>query len=107
MSRYTVNRILRDIYVDLDQRDAYRADPAAFVAGWRATHPDTLSDDEATAVADADYATLYAAGIHPYLVWGFCESTLVPGINRAELVAAYRDALLPLGYPDVSTTPVH
>jgi len=106
MSRYLVNRILRDVYLDSGELDRFRADPAGYVQAWQLAHERPLTEAEASAVAVADYASLYALGAHPYLIWGFCETALVPGIARADLVAAYRAALLPLGYPDVSTTPI-
>lgn len=105
MSRYTVNRILRDVYIDAPELARYQENRAGYVRDWQLDRRLPLSPDEAAAVATADYATLYALGAHPYLIWGFCEIVLVPGMSRAELVAAYRSALLPLGYPDVSTTP--
>ncbi len=105
MSRYTVNRILRDVYFDAAELVRYQADRVGYVRGWQQDRRRPLTGDEATAVAAADYASLYAMGAHPYLIWGFCEIVLVPGMSRVDLVAAYRAALLPLGYPDVSTTP--
>jgi len=106
MSRYTVNRILRDLYLNSAELDRYRADPDRYVQHWQLTHQRPLTEAEAAAVTATDYAALYAMGAHPYLIWGFCEAALVPGIARSDLVAAYRAALLPLGYPEVSTTPV-
>lgn len=105
MSRYTLDRILRDVYMDAAELTAYQADPAGYVQAWRTQAGRELTDEEASAVAGTDYRTLYSLGAHPYLLWGFCETVLVPRFSRADLVAAYREALLPLGYPDVSTTP--
>lgn len=105
MSRYTLNRILRDVYMDAAELTEYQSDPAGYVQAWRARPGRELTDEEAAAVADTDYRTLYSLGAHPYLVWGFCETVLVPRYSRPDLVAAYREALAPLGYPDVSTTP--
>jgi hypothetical protein len=105
MSRYLVNRVLRDVYLDDSVNAAFRAEPTACVSAWQGRTGRRLTGSERAAVVSGDYAALYAMGAHPYLLWGFCESTMVPARSRAELVADYREALLPLGYPDVATTP--
>jgi len=48
-----------------------------------------------------DYPTLYAAGVHPFLLNGFVNRVW-PG-DRGKLMAEYRAKIAPMGYPDFST----
>lgn len=109
MSRYVVNKLMREVNMRPDSLAAYRDDSPAFVAGFRATQVAAIQDDlsaaEAAALAARDYGALYALGAHPYLLWSFIEAALVPPLPRPELVDAFRVAAAAIGYPDCSTTP--
>ncbi len=95
MNRYQVNKVMRQIIQDPESFRAFKEDPGAFV------EKQGLSAEERDALIRIDYPTLYAAGVHPFLLNGFV-SRLRPG-DRAELMAEYRAKVAPLGYPDFST----
>jgi hypothetical protein len=108
MSRYTVNKLMRQVNMLPDALAAYRADAAAFVQRFRVAQADDghdgLTPDEARALAAKDYGALYGLGAHPYLLWSFIEAALVPPMARPDLVESFRRAAEPAGYPDWSTT---
>lgn len=101
MSRYVVNKVMREVNMRPDALAAYREDSAGFVREIVG-----LSRHERTALAEKDYGALYAMGAHPYLLWSFIEAALVPPMPRADLVEAFRIAAGAVGYPDFATTPV-
>jgi hypothetical protein len=108
VSRYTVNKFMRQVNMTPADLGAYRADAPATVAAFRAAQQaagqDGLSDAEARALASYDFGALYAMGAHPYLLWSFIEAALVPPMPRPELVQAFRVAAGAVGYPDFATT---
>ncbi|HEY1487782.1 MAG TPA: hypothetical protein VGF84_16865, partial [Micromonosporaceae bacterium] len=83
MSRYAVNRFMWLVNMHAGSLAAYRADPSRFVDAWQAGEVSgadevraapagaELTDDEVRALATRDFAALYAAGAHPYLLWSF------------------------------------
>jgi hypothetical protein len=95
MSRYTVNKLMRQVLLDDDALAAYRDDPERYVAA----HGD-LTPPEAAALGTADYGALYALGAHPYLLWSFTEAALVPPMSRPDLVQAFRTAAARAAGPD-------
>lgn len=95
MSRYAVDKLLRQLVLDPVVLEAYRSDPDASLAGH------ALDPEERAALRDGNYAVLYARGAHPFLLFVFLMWTR-PGDPRA-LDAEYRAAIGPLGYPDHST----
>lgn len=109
MSRYTVNKFMRQVNMDPASLHAYRTDApasvAAFGAEQQAAAQDGLTEAEAQALCSYDFGTLYAMGAHPYLLWSFIEAALVPPMPRPELVQAFRVAAGAVGYPDFATTP--
>lgn len=109
MSRYVVNKLMREVNMRPESLAAYRDDAPAFVeafrGGQRSATQDDLGADEAAALAARDYGALYALGAHPYLLWSFIEAALVPPLPRPELVDAFRIAAAAVGYPDCATTP--
>lgn len=101
MSRYVVNKVMREVNMGPDALAAYREDSAGFVREIVG-----LSRHERAALAEKDYGALYALGAHPYLLWSFIEAALVPPMSRPDLVEAFRQAAAAVGYPDFATTPV-
>jgi len=104
MSRYTVNKLMRQVLLDDDALAAYRDDPERY-----AGPEQELTAAEAAALATTDYGALYALGAHPYLLWSFTEAALVPPMSRPDLVEAFRIAAAraagPGGHaPDFATT---
>jgi hypothetical protein len=95
MSRYTVNRLMRQVLLDDDALAAYRDDPERYVGGQPG-----LTTAEAVALATTDYGALYALGAHPYLLWSFTEAALVPPMSRPDLVEAFRAAAAGAAGPD-------
>lgn len=101
MSRYAVNKLMRQVLLDDDALAAYRHDPATYAGA-----EPGLTAAEAAALAATDYGALYALGAHPYLLWSFTEAALVPPMSRLDLVEAFRIAATrPDGHaPDFATT---
>lgn len=96
MSRYAVNKILRECILNDDRLHAFLADPQTFLA------PYDLTDDERQALAALDYPTLYSAGVHPFML-NFFAIRQWPANEMAQRWVAYSKALAGRGYPDFST----
>ncbi len=113
MSRYMINKLLVEIDRTDEAVNAYRADPAGFVARWEAAaadpqppYPDggTLTEAERDAFETLDYGTLYAMGAHPFLLWHVVRAVLVSDeLSAHELSALYVAAVTPHGHPDFTT----
>ena len=95
MSKYQVDKIMREVILDEKTASAYRADTGKFLEGR------DLTEDERAALIKVDYAALYRMGAHPFLLNGFTR--LVWKGDRATLNAEYRKSIAPHGYPDFST----
>ena len=65
MSRYAVNKMLWEVARDDARAATYRESPEAFLAG----RP--LTAEEHRQLLDLDYAALFAAGAHPFLLYTF------------------------------------
>lgn len=109
MSKYMIDKLLRTIDATDSDLEAFRADAAAYIDRWEeegsaATPPfpagGHLSPEEREAFEAWDYEHLYALGAHPYLLWMLMRS-LYAADQRSidELVASYRAAVEPYGYP--------
>ena len=98
MSRYEVDKVLRQVATDPDAQRAFVADPAAYLAGR------DLEPEEREALARQDYRTLYARGAHPLLLWTWTARLAAQGGKHGrEVMQEYRAAITPLGRPDYST----
>jgi hypothetical protein len=95
MSRYTVNKLMRQVLLDDDTLAAYRDEPERYVRAQPG-----LTAVEAAALSTTDYGALYALGAHPYLLWSFAEAALVPPMSRPDLVEAFRVAAASAAGPD-------
>ncbi len=95
MNRYQLNKVMRQIIQDLESFQAFKENPSAFL------EKQNLSQEERDALMRIDYPTLYAAGVHPFLLNGFVSR--VWSGDRGKLMAEYRTKIAPLGYPDFST----
>lgn len=95
MSRYAVDKVMRQIVLDPNAAEAFRKDPAAFLQGH------SLTDPEREALIKLDYPTLYKLGAHHFLLNGFVMRVW-PG-DRKALMAEYGKKLAPFGYPDIAT----
>jgi hypothetical protein len=95
MSRYQVNKALREIILDRKVFEDYKKDPAAFLTGR------DFTAEEREAFLKLDYKTLYGLGVHPFLLNGFVIRVW-PG-DRADLFKQYNKMIAPLGRPDFST----
>lgn len=108
-----IDKLLLAIDRTDDALDAFRADPAAYVARWEAAwehpvppHPEggTLEETERRAFVERDWPTLYARGAHPYLLWHVVRSVHVAdGEDVREVSARYVEGIRPHGHPDFST----
>jgi hypothetical protein len=96
MSRYQVDKILRECVMSEDALAAFVADPQAYVAGR------DLTEAERAALVASDYPTLYTAGAHPFLLQVFAIAQWPPSEMMPRWVA-YTKALEGRGYPDFST----
>lgn len=108
MTRYAVNRFMRQVNMDPTSLERYVEDPEAFLRSYESQNlapAAALNDRERSALEARDYAHLYAMGAHPYLLWSFTEAVLVPPTPRPELVESFRTAAAAVGYPDWATTP--
>lgn len=95
MSRYQVNKIMRQIVLSPESAEAFKKDPATFIQGR------DLTEQEREALVKLDYPTLYKLGAHHFLLNGFVMRVW-PG-DRKELLAEYSKKLAPHGYPDIAT----
>ena len=95
MSRYYVDKLLREMLLDPGAREQFLADPAAYLAGH------DLTDPERQALVVQDYGALYALGAHPFLLWGW--TTRVHRGDKERLRDVYAEAVRPYGYPDFGT----
>lgn len=97
MSRYGVNKAIRDMLLHPTVRERFLADPAADLA-----ERPFLTDEEREALRTLDYATLYRLGAHPFLLFGWTVRVRRAADLR-ELIQEYRAAVTPYGYPDFAT----
>ena len=95
MSRYLMDKVMRQVILDDSARRAYEEDPALFLRGFE------LLDEEREALIKIDYPKLYAMGAHPFLLVHFTRGVW-PG-DRAALGREYGAALAPYGCPDFAT----
>jgi hypothetical protein len=95
MSRYQVDKAMRQVILDLDAYRAYKEEPLDFLGAF------DLLEEEHAALLQLDYRNLYRLGAHPFLLNGFVMRVW-PG-RREELRAKYNEDLADIGYPDFST----
>ncbi len=108
MSKYMINKLIREIELSDTNLAAFLADKPGFVAGWLSggAGPETRSDDrmltdeERRAFETRDYTTLYALGAHPYLLWHWVEAVYLHEVPWPALVEQFRVAVTPIGWPD-------
>ncbi len=96
MSKYHVDKILREVGMHDDKLAAFVTDPRAYVDGRE------LTDVERDALIAGDYPALYTVGAHPFLLNLFAMRQWPPGEMMQRWVA-YNKALAGRGYPDFST----
>jgi hypothetical protein len=95
MSRYQIDKVMREVILDQRAANDYKANTEKFLEGR------DLSEEERRALINVDYGTLYGLGAHPFLLNGFTR--LVWRGDKAALNAEYRKKIAPFGYPDFST----
>ena len=103
MSRYLVNKFVRLVNTTPAALDAYRQDPAGFVAGWESTQDLHLTEDERRALSARDYERLYALGAHPFTLWSFTQAVYEHELPVPDLRADYKRRAAAIGYPDFRT----
>jgi hypothetical protein len=94
MTRYHVDKVMREVIQDDAAAGAFRADTAAYL------EERDLSGAEREALLARDYGTLYGLGAHPFLLWAFTRAALQAS---APDVPEYVAALTPHGRPDFGT----
>ena len=65
MSRYAVNKVLWEVARDDALAASYTADPATFLTGR------SLTQEEHRQLMERDFAGMFAAGAHPFLLFTF------------------------------------
>ena len=65
MSRYAVNKVLWQVARDDEMAAVYKATPETFLAGRG------LTAEEHRQLLERDFAALFAAGAHPFLLFTF------------------------------------
>jgi hypothetical protein len=113
MSRYLVNKLMWEVDRSDEAVEGFKADAGVVLDEWeaRTLHPmppypegGTLTVDERRAIENRDYGSLYAMGVNPFLLWQFARAISVPEeTSIEELVASFREAAEPHGYPDFFT----
>jgi hypothetical protein len=108
-----VNKLMWEVDSTDAALDTFKADPAAFLESWESAYelpvppyPEggRLTDTEREALRTRDYGALYAMGANPFLLWQFARSVSVPDqMGIEELIASFRKAVEPHGYPDFHT----
>jgi hypothetical protein len=106
-----VNKLMWEVDRADETVALFKASSQDFLDAWEAQIPvsplpdgGSLTSIERHAVESRDYGALYAMGANPFLLWQFARSVSVPdemGID--ELVASFRVAVEPHGYPDFYT----
>jgi protocatechuate 4,5-dioxygenase alpha chain len=81
MSRYALNKMLRDVNLKSEMREQYFADKAAFAARY------ALSDEERQAVVSFDVGALYRLGAHGLILRPF---TLLHKLPEPEYLKVIR-----------------
>lgn len=65
MGLYYVQKLLFNLYNDLELRKSYKSNPKEVLKGYN------LDDPETKALLDLDVGTLYRMGSHTFLLWQF------------------------------------
>jgi len=105
MTRYLVNKVIWEVDRTDDGLAAFKADPARLLDAWTgSSEGGPLTGEERHALETRDYGWLYAMGANPFLLWQFARSVSVPDeMAVEELIASFRAAVEPHGYPDFHT----
>ena len=90
MSVYAVHKLLHRAQVDLEFREALRADPGGAIADW------PFTDDERAALLAGDVAALAREGVHTFLLSRIPRFGLF-GLDRDEYIRRMRSGLLTRG----------
>ena len=97
MSRYQVDKALRQIAKDPGARESFLKDRDGFLEGR------DLTAEERTAIIAVDYPRLYALGAHPFLLHSFVNALGVLPRDRGEARLEYCKKIAPFGRPDYAT----
>jgi hypothetical protein len=79
MSLYQLQKLIYEVNRNPERRDAYRADPAGFMAHYQ------LTLDEQQAISELDVRKLYGMGVHPLLLRPF---TLLHRVSQEDYAKA-------------------
>ena len=98
MSRGLIDIVLYEIDQTIESIDRFVTDPGGFLDTYR------LTEDERRAFETWDYATLYAMGAHPFLLFQVVRSLAVRnGVAMPQIIEQYRQAISAHGAPDYIT----
>jgi hypothetical protein len=87
--------MMRQVARDESAKEAFLKDPEGFLGGR------DLTEEERKALIAKDFRTLYALGVHSFVLFGFVMS-IFPG-DRKKLEEEYCKTIAPLGRIDYST----
>jgi hypothetical protein len=98
MSLYQVDRVFYDVLGAESELKSYLEDPQRYLADL------DLDEHERNALAECDYAALWAMGAHPLILMRFVRQVLIArGHPPGEIMKKYQSAIEPLGRPDYGT----
>jgi hypothetical protein len=98
VSKAGLNMVLLAIDASVESLARFEEDPVAFVRSF------DLSSEERQALVEWDYGQMYALGAHPFILFQAVRSLAEGrGIGIPDLLADYRAAVEPHGYPDFAT----
>ena len=97
MSRYQMDKAMRQIVRNRDDREAFLKDREVFLKDR------DLTDDERKAIIEVDYPKLYAIGAHPFLLYLLVNALGVLPKDHREARLEYCNKIAPHGRPDYST----
>jgi hypothetical protein len=98
MSRYQIDRVLKDVGTFEPHLKRYLEDPAGYLDGM------DLEPAEREALAACDTASLWTLGAHPFILLSFVRNIgIARGRPPAEVIRDYKAAIRPLGRPDYAS----
>src|SRR3954453_4993820 len=98
MSRFIMDRVLKDVGTFQPQLKRYLEDPSGYTDGM------DLEPAGREALEACDTGALWTLGAHPFILLSFVRNIGVArGRPPAEVIRDYKAAIRPLGRPDYSS----
>ncbi len=97
MSRYQMDKAMRQVILDPEALRRYQEDPALFLRDY------DLSEEEREGLAKVDYRALYCLGAHPFILNGFATRAARSEGGPRAVPAQYKAAIADLDNMDYAT----